>query len=312
MTSTFEVRTIRRAPAGPARVYDPVTTRPKDTRFDPEAKAEITVKRARTGHILVRPKIDGLVRGWFIFDTGAGASVILDRSLADTLKLARIGATPITSFLGTTRCAILRGASLELGPMTLAKPFFVAMDLQFIRKAMGEDVVGIIGYDVLSRCVAEITLAEDSIKLFDPLLYRSGKAPWQRLAFNQSLPVIEASFEGKRKGLFRIDVGASGGAGSNVIFHAGTVEDLDLLKNRKVTIERIGPVRVAQGTIDWFELGGHRFASPKILFALDRQGPFGDDYVAGNLGVEFLRPFRIILDFAHERVALVRPSGHSR
>ena len=48
--------------------------------------------------------------------------------------------------------------------MTVAKPYFATMDLAYIRDGTGDDVVGIVGYGILSRCVAEITLADDSIK----------------------------------------------------------------------------------------------------------------------------------------------------
>src|SRR5262249_49387872 len=70
MTDTYQVRSVRPAPAAPAGVYAPVTARPEDTRFDPEVSPRIRVRRARTGHVLVRPKVDGLDLGWFIFDTG--------------------------------------------------------------------------------------------------------------------------------------------------------------------------------------------------------------------------------------------------
>jgi hypothetical protein len=311
VANTYQVRAVRKAPGAPARVYDPVTTRPEDTHFDPKKSSRLEVKRARTGHILVRPRIDGQEVGWFIFDTGAGGTA-LDPVAAAKLKLTPVGAKPLTSFLGTNRARILRGRSFEIGPLTLAKPFFVEMDLAIVRNATGEELVGVVGYDILSRCVAEITLAEDSIYLHDPRQYELDKAPWQKLTLHRALPTFPATFEGNRKGLFRIDVGASGGPFSNVIFHASTVDEMQLLEKRKVTVARVGPVRYAAGTLEWFELAGHRFETPEAAFALDRQGPFGDDYVEGNLGVAFLKPFRIVLDYPGERVAFIRrrTEGH--
>jgi hypothetical protein len=171
--------------------------------------------------------------------------------------------------------------------------------------------VGVIGYDLLSRCVAEIELADNSLKVYDPERYRLASGRWERLAFNQWLPLVPATFEGG-KGLFRIDVGASGGAYGNVVFHAPAVEQLQLLKDRKVTVGKVGTARVAVGKVGWFELAGHRFEHPDAVFALDRKGPLGDEYVEGNLGVEFLRPFRLVLDYPHERVALSRRSEDGR
>ncbi len=77
--------------------------------------------------------------------------------------------------------------------MTVAKPFFATMDLGYIRDGMRENVVGILGHDILSRCVAEITVADDSIKLFDPKTHRLAPQSWQALTFNQSVPAVSAS-----------------------------------------------------------------------------------------------------------------------
>ena len=60
------------------------------------------------------------------------------------------------------------------------------------------------------------------------------------------------------------------------------------------------------GTIAWFELMGHRFENPRVIFALATSGPLADPFVDGNLGVEFLKPFRIVLDYQHERLAFIR------
>ena len=120
------------------------------------------------------------------------------------------------------------------------------------------------------------------------------------------MPIVSATFEGDRKGLFRIDAGASGPGGvGNVIFHAPAVSELHLLKGRKVSRMKIGPSKVAMGKVAWFELAGHRFENPDVVFAIDRQGPFGDEYVEGNIGVDFLKPFRLVLDFPNGRVAFL-------
>jgi Aspartyl protease len=310
-TETYRVGSMRPAPAAPASVYDFVATRPDDTKFDPAASPDLVVKIATTGHALVRPKVDGQEIGWFMFDTGA-AGTMIDPTAVAKLKLKSLSSTAVTSPRGNEQSSILQGASLALGPMTIAKPYFVTMDLAYVRDGTGDDVVGIVGYDILSRCVAEITLADDSIKLFDPKGYRLERGSWQPLILNQSVPVVAATFEGGHKGVFRIDVGSSGPNGvGNVIFHAPTVSDLHLLKGRKLDRMKLGPSKVAMSKIAWFELAGHRFDNPKVVFAIDRQGPLGDEYLEGNIGVDFLKPFHLVLDLPSERVAFV-PRGKDR
>jgi hypothetical protein len=259
-----------------------------------------------TGHILVRPKIEGQEVGWFIFDSSAGANVI-DATAASKLKLERLGATAVTSVMGNEPSSIFRAKSLALGPMTIARPFLVTMNMANIKMAMGNDVVGVIGYDVLARCVAEVAVADDSVKLYDPKSHHLETGVWQPLFFNQTVPAVSAKFEGNREGLFRIDVGASGPGGvGNVVFHAPAVQQHRLLKGRNVSRMMLGQSNVAMGSIAWFELAGHRFKNPAAVFAIGKNGPFGDDYVDGNIGVDFLKPFRVVLDFANERVAFVK------
>ena len=293
-----------RSTAATSQTYEPITTRPNDSRFNPAVSSRLELKRAPTGHLLVHPRVDGSDLGWFIFDTGAGSSAVLDPSAVAGLKLKRLGSRSITSMMGSVRTTIMRGESLEIGPITLTKPFLVEMDLGFVRRVMGEEVVGVIGYDLLSRCVAELALADGSISIHDPEAYRLDSAPWQRLTLNQALPTVEATFEGNRQGRFRIDLGAAGPAGT-VVFHAPAVEEMQLLKDRRVTNAQAGPNRIALGKIAWFELAGHRFEDPTVLFALDRKGPMGDEYVEGNLGVDMLKPFRIVLDYPQQRMAFL-------
>ena len=210
-TETYRVASIRPAPAAPAGVYDPATTRPDDTTFNPEVPPDVAVKRAMTGHLLVRPKVDGQDIGWFIFDTGEAGTVIDPTAMA-RLKLKPLGTTAVTSVLGNEPSSILQATSLALGPMTMMKPFLVTMDLGYVRTGTMEDVVGIVGYDILSRCVAEITVADDLLKLYDPKAHRLGPAAWPALTLNQSVPTVSAAFEGDRKGLFRIDLARAGPA----------------------------------------------------------------------------------------------------
>ena len=197
--------------------------------------------------------------------------------------------------------------------MTVAKPFFVTMQLDYILEAMGEDVFGIIGHDMLSRCVAEIALADDSIKLFDPKKYHLGPGSWQPLTFNQSVPVISGTFEGEPSRTVPHRHGScwTPAAPATSYSTPPAVNDLHLLKGRKVTRMKFGKTTVAMGKVTWFKLAGHRFDHPVVVFAIDRQGPFGNEYIEGNIGVDFLEPFRMVLDFQNTRVAFLPRLGRA-
>src|SRR4029079_6780259 len=73
--SSFTIAAAEPAPAFFRSPYEPRTA-PAPVAFDAAAPAALEVKKAPTGHLLVKPRIAGKDAGWFIFDSGAGNSVV--------------------------------------------------------------------------------------------------------------------------------------------------------------------------------------------------------------------------------------------
>jgi len=275
-----------------------------DVRFDPEAEAELDVIRVASGHLLVEPWIEGEPVGMFIFDTGAGGMCI-DPKVADELGLAELGEVLAVGVGGKTTTSFRRGTSFQLGAVTLADPLYVELDLAFLAPIFGHEVAGIVGYDLLARCVAEIETRRPLVALHDPARFTLQGAAWQELALMDNVPHARARFEGEREGLFRLDTGANG----TLTFHAPAVRELGLLEGRTLTRGTSGGVggraELQSGTLAWFELAGHRFENPTVSFSLADHGAFTDRYSLGNVGQEFLAPFRIVLDYPGDRIAFV-------
>jgi hypothetical protein len=300
---TFEIDAWRTVAADPAS-FQAALAPPADVRFDPEVEPELDVVRVATGHLLVEPWVEGESVGMFIFDTGAGAMTI-DPAIADELGLAELGEVVAVGVGGKTTTSFRRGTRFELGALTLDDPVYVELDLAFLEPIFGRRIAGIVGYDVLARCVAEIEMRGPTIALHDPRRFTLTGASWQELALNENTPCVRASFEGEREGLFRLDTGANG----TVSFHAPAVRALGLLDGRAVTTGSSGGVggtaETKDGTLEWFELAGERFDSPRVQFSLAEHGAFTDRYTLGNIGQSFLAPFRIVLDYPGDRIAFV-------
>ncbi len=302
--SSVEVADVQKAPG--SSDFGMPTRYPADITFA-GAGDTVAVRRAPTGHVLVHPRVNGQDVGWFILDTGAGQSVISTAS-APRLGLEKVGETLVSSIFGLATGAIHRGERLELGPVTLARPLFVEMDLSPLAQYFGEEVGGIIGYDVLSRCVVEVDLARSRIGFRDPVSFDGAGLPWTALHLNQRHPVVPASFEGG-SGLFRLDVGASGGSHGNVVFHAPAVHRLGLTEGRDTTPLNLAQQEAAEGRIAWFELAGKRWENPHVMFALGEDGPLSDSWTLGNIGNGFMRSFRIVFDYRRARIAFVPNEG---
>jgi hypothetical protein len=170
-------------------------------------------------------------------------------------------------------------------------------------------VAGILGFDFFARAVVAIDYATPRVEVYAPGAYAlpEGEA-WGRLVLDGRLPCVEATFEGDRRGIFRIDTGASG----TVQFHAAAVERMDLLAGRETRPMQVGGVggmrTIGGGELAWFELAGHRRAPLEAGFEPERGPQDISDHVAGTLGGDLLKPFTLVLDVPGSRIAFL-PRG---
>ena len=139
----------------------------EDAHFKEGVPAALEVKRVPSGHLLVHPLVDGQDVGWFIFDTGAGTNC-LALAAAEALELEPFGAIGARGIGGTVKSSFYRAGKLTLGPLELDAPILLGLDLAFLEQHFGVTIGGILGYELLSRCVAELDFATSSIALHDP------------------------------------------------------------------------------------------------------------------------------------------------
>jgi hypothetical protein len=313
---SFQVESFERASALDPKAFGKPGLFSNDARFDPSIPARLSIARALSGHVLTKASIDGGEAGWFILDTGAGGSTLIDETFGKNIDAPTLGSVPAVGVLGKMRMTVRRARSLTIGPLTIERPFLLEQDLSFLSPIHDEPIVGILGYDVLSRCVVEIDLGEDAFLLHDPQRFeiatvfdpiaKDQTAPvWQPLVLAYRIPIVPGSYEGGRRGFFRIDVGAAGPGFGNVAFHSPAVERDQLLRNREAEEADLGGNPIAIGTLEYFELGGCRFDRPTVVFAKGTSGPLSDEWSDGNIGVDFLKPFRLILDYANTRMAFL-------
>lgn len=301
----YDVESVETAPQFMRSPYERVVAPPPGIRFEAGAPAALEVKKAPTGHLLVKPKINGQDAGWFIFDTGAGITVI-SPAVADKFGLESFGKIGLVGVGGAKSAAFRQGEGMTLGPATIEKPIMTELDLSFLNVLMGEEIAGVIGYEVVGRVVAEIDPANAKVALHDSTTYQLARGQWQEMLLNSRTPVLKATFE-DHEGLFTLDTGAGQ---STVMMHALATERFKLLEGRKTTSSMLGgvggmvPAKV--GDLEWVELAGERHEHVKASFATKPTGAFGNRYITGNLGAGLLTNFTIILDHPHGRLALVK------
>lgn len=310
LVDSVDVRSILRAAPSGSDPYAPATTRPDDTHFDASVSPQIEVRRAKTGHLFVHPRIDGKDVGWFMLDTGAGAMTI-DPKIADSLGMPAFGKQSASGAGALLQVPFRQGVRFSLGPITIEKPLYIGLDLSYASPAFGIPIAGICGYDLFSRAITEVDLVHNTVALYDPSRYALPGGHWEPMLLDSKQACAFCRFEGDRKGLFLLDTGSNG----SVQFLTPAVEKLHLLEGRETQTHTSGgaggmfPTRV--GTIRWFEIGGHRFENPRVEFSQTQQGDLTSPYELGNVGQKFLEPFKLVFDYPHNRIAFVHTSEPS-
>jgi len=277
--------------------------------FDAKAPVELEVKRVKTGHLLVRPVINGHEAGWFIFDTGAGICVV-STPHAKELELTAAGDIDAVGTGGGKKAELYKAKTMKLGPISLTDHPIMTTDLSFLKIHLGEEIAGVIGYGVLARCVAEIDLETPRVALHDPEGFKLPDGKWSKMSLAGRTPGVTAEVEG-HKGTFTLDCGANSG----VTFYAPAVKKWNLLKGRETTEAKIGGVGgfvpVKKGTVEWIELGGVRREEIPADFSTKAKGTGAKSDRDGTIGVGLLKYYVMYLDYAGERIALRPHSGAS-
>lgn len=279
----------------------PAATTPAAVTFTTTRPATLEVTRAKTGHLLVRPHVDGKAAGTWIFDTGAGMCVVSTPQLP-SLGLRPAGSIDTIGVGGAETAKTWTADTLTLGPMTLRNHPLLATDLSFLQQHLGEPITGVIGYGVLSHCVAELDFTAPRIALHDPATYQLVDATWAPLDLEGRTPAVHATFDG-HEGLFQIDTGQN----SAVVCQWSTVEALHLHERgglRDASVRGVGgQIAAKAGALAWFQFGGVRQDNVEALFLLEAKGSRANPRRSGAIGAALLQPFVMVTDYANARIA---------
>src|SRR5688572_4135846 len=268
--------------------------------------AELKVKRAKTGHLLVAPKVDGRDAGWFIFDTGAGMSCV-DKTVAERLALPAAGEANALGEGGAQATRLLAIKSLALGPVLVEDSTVVELNLKPIALAMGEQIDGVIGYECFLPGVFEVDLSAGKITVHDPAAYALPDGQkWEKLSFKGRRPRLPGKIESNEDGLFLFDLGAN----SSLTVYAPAVERFKLLEGRETTATKSGGVggihAARKGSVASLTLAGQRVDDVPAVFMQSKQGAAGNDAeVFGSVGVGLLKRFVLVLNYKDQTVGLL-------
>ena len=262
------------------------------------------------GHIIIKISLDNSEPLNFIFDTGAGAT-LLSKNTADSLQYQSGIKRRNVGVSGEHKVFLIKGVKVNFDSKPLLKGVNVLSTQTFFEELdNGEQVHGVIGFDMLSEYVIEINNDAKQLVLYNDSGYKySGSGVEQPVYIVQNLPIINAKvktysgtvFEGQ----FMVDTGAR----SDVIISSPSVIKYDLAENvgKHYTIRaNIGTstrrTKMRYGRLASFDLAGRNFSDIPVALSSDNKGVLSMDFIDGLVGNKLLQRFNIVLDYTSEKI----------
>ena len=253
----------------------------------------------------VSVKINGSRTARLLFDSGAGASLIVEKTAAK-LKLKPTAKIEING----QHYDALQGVHFALGGASFTPPL-LAVHPGRSMLAIDSFSEGIIGADLLQNFVVEIDYRNNKLRLRDPLRYKyTGPGDYLLMRFDHGRPYIDARvFDGLGKttsAQFLIDTGATGALFLESHFwqsHRIKESIGGAVIGKTAGIE--GAQRVSMGELNGLQMGHYYIPRPKTVF---REGAAGPGAMAGLIGGDILRRFTVIFHYGRQQLILI-PNG---
>jgi len=246
-------------------------------------------------------------------DSG-GVRTTLDEAVATKLGLDLSMRAQSSGARGMQEISVLKGLTLRFAGLEVTEPLMVAYPLDFLSKALGRRVDGIIGVELFRKYVVEIDYPKHQIRILAPDNYAyAGPGEAVPVTYDRRLPIVPGSvtpFGGKPiPARFQVD---TGGARSSVMLWKGFVAKHGLSAGaRDVTEVPVtgfgGTTRQKQGRIQAMQVGKIAVTEPMVGL---NDFQYGDPNIFdGNLGSGFLKDFKVVFDLPHDRLILERPAA---
>jgi len=256
-------------------------------------------------HIFL-PVIVDCDKSLWVLDSGASASVIdrdyaesLGLELSDEIKGQGAGNTVDVAFATLPPFSV---QGIEFEEQQVAVIEFVDL----FRRISDLEVVGILGYDFLSRFVTRVDYANNMLTFYDPETFEyEGDGTVLDAPLKENLFTVAATVDDVHTGRWMLDLGAGG-----MTFHAPYAKAHDLGSRDGISGVGFG----AGGRIyhrfsryETVEFGGYTVERPMISMAGsdgEIEGGFSGGELVGNLGNTLFRHFVLYLDYENQQVVV--------
>jgi predicted aspartyl protease len=245
----------------------------------------------------------------FILDTGAGTS-LLATELAEKLKVPILGSKQGQSAGGAVSVSLAKVESISVGEARLPDLDVGIVDLKQIGATVGARIDGDLGYNFLKHFRISIDYEKCQLRFDDPrridVFNRGGGTDVPLRLASPAKPLILVDVHANRKGPFQfaIDTGTS-----------TTAITPEVAKRLGIGGKQMGHgttagahVAASAGMLDSFTVGDAKVEEMSVVIA-DFFAALSEAVGAkldGIVGYNFLRNFKVIIDYPNGRLSLIR------
>ena len=252
----------------------------------------------------------------FVLDTGAPEVSVIEKKLADNLKIKsskKFSAGGAGS--NTVSVVNLSDVGLSIEGIEFSGFRTVAFSMEHMEPYWGIPKHGLIGGNILCKLVTEINYEKKRLIFYPPSMFiDSGKGEGIPLIISDNsimvnagiLPVNSSEFiEGK----FIIDTGVR-----TTFFNSPFVKRNKLIEKNPVTVENITGYGIGGlgygtlGRIRTLRIGSCRLDSPVIEFTTDEKGIAASSVFDGIIGADVLSRFSVVFDYS-KKVMYLKPNS---
>jgi hypothetical protein len=311
-TTTIHIRVFKPNIAIDTGLFEPPTEDVHDFRFADGNCSENVPFEYIWEHILLPVNIGGKERLWLL-DTGAGISVI-DSGFAADLGLKEFGDVKSKGAGSSASVSFVQLPPFSVKGLQFDAQVAATLDLKnVILKKKGMDaVVGILGYDFISRLVVKVDYAKALISFYDPQSFEyHGTGTILEAPLKRNILTVLATVDGKYTGRWELDLGADA-----CDFHYPFARENGLLERKGIEHAYLGAGGLSFNRMiqfDSFELAGYKVENPIVgVTPEELPGSFGHAETAGNLGNDVLRHFVLYIDYNRQQVIIEPGDDYDR
>jgi predicted aspartyl protease len=274
----------------------PVTTIPFVLNFD---------------HIIIQLSLDGSEQLNFLFDSGAGGTLIA-KYAADSLGLTPSSNRKNVGVSGSHKVGVIKGVKLEVGGLKLGNITVLSTETPFEEMDDGRQVHGIIGYPILSRYTVEIDYSARLLKFYNRNSFNyTGSGQTLPISFVSNLPIARAMIVMYNDIAFEGDFLVDTGARSYIIISSPSVLEYNMADNigKYYSVRaKIGSAqkrtKIRYGTLQSVQFAGQDFGHLPVALSSDSKGVLSISDIDGIIGNRLLMRFNVIFDYQHGQIYL--------